>query len=60
MRFIVASEVFTLFPGLWLPVAVAEGIYPTVDAPGIETLGLQITSPSRSPAPGHDRNGSLR
>jgi DNA/RNA-binding domain of Phe-tRNA-synthetase-like protein len=40
MRFVVASEVFELFPGLKLPVAVAEGIYPT-DAPGIETMWLR-------------------
>jgi DNA/RNA-binding domain of Phe-tRNA-synthetase-like protein len=41
MRFIVASEVFELFPGLKLPVAVAEGIHPTTDAPGIETMWQQ-------------------
>jgi DNA/RNA-binding domain of Phe-tRNA-synthetase-like protein len=41
MRFTVASEVFELFPGLKLPVAVAEGIHPTTDAPGIETMWLQ-------------------
>lgn len=38
MRFIVGSEVFELFPGLKLPVAVAEGIHPTTDAPGIQTM----------------------
>jgi DNA/RNA-binding domain of Phe-tRNA-synthetase-like protein len=41
MRFVVASEVFELFPGLKLPVAVAEGIHPTTDAPGIETMWLK-------------------
>jgi DNA/RNA-binding domain of Phe-tRNA-synthetase-like protein len=41
MRFVVASEVFELFPGLKLPVAVAEGIHPTPDAPGIETVWRQ-------------------
>jgi DNA/RNA-binding domain of Phe-tRNA-synthetase-like protein len=41
MRFIVASEVFELFPGLKLPVAVAQGIHPTPDAPGIETMWRQ-------------------
>ena len=38
MRFVVASEVFELFPDLKLPVAVAEGIHPTTDAPGIQTM----------------------
>jgi DNA/RNA-binding domain of Phe-tRNA-synthetase-like protein len=41
MKFKVASEVFELFPGLKLPVAVAEGIHPTTDAPGIETMWLR-------------------
>ena len=41
MRFVVASEVFELFPGLKLPVAVAEGVHPTTDVPGIETMWLQ-------------------
>ncbi len=41
MRFVVASEVFELFPGLKLPVAVAQGIHPTPDAPGIETMWRQ-------------------
>ena len=41
MRFAVASEVFELFPGLKLPVAVAEGVHPTTDVPGIETMWLQ-------------------
>jgi DNA/RNA-binding domain of Phe-tRNA-synthetase-like protein len=41
MRFVVASEVFELFPGLKLPVAVAEGIHPTPAAPGIETVWRQ-------------------
>jgi DNA/RNA-binding domain of Phe-tRNA-synthetase-like protein len=41
VRFVVASEVFELFPGLKLPVAVAEGIHPTTDVPGIETMWLQ-------------------
>jgi len=41
IRSIVASEVFELFPGLRLPVAVAEGIHPTTDAPGIETMWQQ-------------------
>ena len=41
MKFTVASEVFELFPGLKLPVAVAEGIHPTTDAPGIETMWLR-------------------
>ena len=40
-RFVVASEVFELFPGLKFPVAVAEEIHPTPDAPGIETMWLQ-------------------
>lgn len=41
MRFVVASEVFELFPDLKLPVAVAQGIHPTPDAPGIETMWRQ-------------------
>ncbi|MDQ2672176.1 MAG: phenylalanine--tRNA ligase beta subunit-related protein, partial [Actinomycetota bacterium] len=41
MKFTVASEVFGLFPGLKLPVAVAEGIHLTTEAPGIETMWRQ-------------------
>jgi DNA/RNA-binding domain of Phe-tRNA-synthetase-like protein len=41
MRFVEASEVFKLFPGLKLPVAVAQGIHPTPNAPGIETMWRQ-------------------
>jgi DNA/RNA-binding domain of Phe-tRNA-synthetase-like protein len=41
MKFTVTSEVFEQFPGLRLPVAVAEGIHPTTEAPGIQTLWRQ-------------------
>lgn len=36
MRFVVASEVFELFPGLKLPVAVAEGVHPPAYSKDIE------------------------
>ena len=41
MKFTVASEVLELFPGLKLPVAVAQGIHSTTEAPGIETMWRQ-------------------
>ena len=48
MRFVVASEVFELFPDLKLPVAVAQGIHPTSDAPGIETMWRQSWEAART------------
>jgi DNA/RNA-binding domain of Phe-tRNA-synthetase-like protein len=41
MRFVVAPEVFELFPGLKLPVAVAEGVRAATDPSGIEMLWRQ-------------------
>jgi DNA/RNA-binding domain of Phe-tRNA-synthetase-like protein len=41
MKFMAASEVFELFYGLKIPIAVAEGIDSTTEAPGIETMWLR-------------------
>ena len=38
MRFVVAPEIFALFPGLKLPVAVAEDVSPSADVAEIEQL----------------------
>lgn len=54
MRFVVAPEVFELFPGLKLPVAVAEGIRAPTDAPGIETLWRQAWEEAARTAPDHE------
>jgi hypothetical protein len=41
MRFVVATEIFELFPGLKLSVAVAEDVSPSADAAGVEGLWRQ-------------------
>jgi DNA/RNA-binding domain of Phe-tRNA-synthetase-like protein len=41
MRFVVAPEIFELFPGLKLPVAVAENVSPSADVAGVEELWRQ-------------------
>jgi hypothetical protein len=41
MRFVVAPEIFELFPGLKLPVAVAEDVSPSADVAEIEHLWRQ-------------------
>jgi DNA/RNA-binding domain of Phe-tRNA-synthetase-like protein len=41
MRFVVAPEIFELFPGLKLPVAVAENVSSSADVAGIEELWRQ-------------------
>jgi DNA/RNA-binding domain of Phe-tRNA-synthetase-like protein len=54
VKFVVAPEVFELFPGLKLPVAVAERIHATADAPGIETLWRQAWEEAGRMAPNHE------
>jgi DNA/RNA-binding domain of Phe-tRNA-synthetase-like protein len=41
MRFVVAPEIFELFPDLKLPVAVAEDVSPSADTAGVEELWRQ-------------------
>ena len=41
MRFVVSSEIFELFPGIKLPVAVAEGVNATADRTEVEKLWQQ-------------------
>ena len=41
MRFVVSPEIFKLYPGLRLPVAVAEDVEADVDAAGVEKLWRQ-------------------
>ena len=41
MRFVVAPEIFELFPGLKLPVAVAENVSPSADVAEVEELWRQ-------------------
>lgn len=54
MRFMVAQEIFELFPGLKLPVAVAEGIDPTTDAAGVEELWRHSWEQAARTAQGYD------
>ena len=41
MRFVVAPEIFKLYPGLRLPVAVAEDVEAATDTAGVEKLWRQ-------------------
>ena len=54
MKFVVAPEIFELFPGLKLSVAVAEGVYPSADTAGVEGLWRQSWEDAARSASDHD------
>jgi DNA/RNA-binding domain of Phe-tRNA-synthetase-like protein len=51
VRFVVSSEIFELFPGLNLPVAVAEGVDATADRTEVEKLWWQAWDEAPRVAP---------
>ena len=51
MRFVVSPEIFELYPGLRLPVAVAEGVEAAADAAGVEKLWRQAWEEAGHSAP---------
>jgi DNA/RNA-binding domain of Phe-tRNA-synthetase-like protein len=51
VRFVVSPEIFELYPGLRLPVAVAEGVEATTDTAGVEKLWRQAWEKAGRSAP---------
>ena len=54
MKFVVAPEIFELFPGLKLPVAVAEDVSPSADVAEIEKLWRQTWEDAARSASDYD------
>jgi DNA/RNA-binding domain of Phe-tRNA-synthetase-like protein len=53
VRFVVSPEIFELYPGLRLPVAVAEGVEAAADSAGVERLWLQAWEEAGQSAPNY-------
>jgi DNA/RNA-binding domain of Phe-tRNA-synthetase-like protein len=51
MKFVVTQEIFELFPGLKLPVIVAEGVEAAADSAGVERLWRQAWENARLSGP---------
>jgi DNA/RNA-binding domain of Phe-tRNA-synthetase-like protein len=53
MKFVVTPEIFELYPGLKLPVAVAEGVEAAADPAGVERLWRQAWEEAGQSAPNY-------
>jgi DNA/RNA-binding domain of Phe-tRNA-synthetase-like protein len=53
VRFVVSPEIFELYPGLKLPVAVAEGVEAAADSLGVEKLWRHAWEDARQSAPNY-------